>query len=198
MEPSDFLGLLDDATRQRVVERAFDKGASLFRRGDVPAHMFYVVAGEARLQRNAPTGLEVVYQRTRRGFLAEASLDHAAYHCDGVAIEPTRALAIPIAGFRAALAHDAVRTFWLGLLGAELRRVRAHAERLALRSARDRILHYVETEGRGGAVVLTQSKKALAAELGLTHEALYRTLRAMADDGTLDLDGPTIRLRATA
>ncbi len=54
-----------------------------------------------------------------------------------------------------------------------------------MRVAAQRIVHYIETEGRGGVLVLEQSRKAWAAELGLSHEALYRTLRRLQADGTL-------------
>lgn len=50
--------------------------------------------------------------------------------------------------------------------------MRANAERLSLRTARERVLHFIETEGERGVVNLGQSKKDWAAELGLTHEAL--------------------------
>lgn len=195
MEPSDFLPLLNADTRQRVAERVYVKGEQLFCRGDAPRFMFYVVSGEARLLRNSPAGVEVVFQRARRGFLAEASLEQPAYHCDGVAAQSTRVLAVPIVGFRAVLSHEKVRGLWLRHLSNELRRVRAHSERLALRSATDRIIHFIETEGSNGALTLTQPKKSWAAELGLTHEALYRALRAMRDAGILEIAGTCVKLR---
>lgn len=194
MEPTEFFPLLNAATRRRVAERDYAKGEQLFCRGDVPRFMFYVVSGEARLLRNSPAGVEVVFQRARRGFLAEASLEQPAYHCDGVAAESTRVLVVPIAGFRAVLSHEKVRGLWLRHLSNELRRARAHSERLALRSATDRIIHFIETEGSNGALILTQPKKSWAAELGLTHEALYRALRGMRDTGIFEIAGPCIQL----
>ena len=35
-----------------------------------------------------------------------------------------------------------------------------------------------------------------AAELGLTHEALYRTLARMERSGEIDVDGPTLSIRS--
>ena len=64
------------------------------------------------------------------------------------------------------------------------------------RVGKDRIIHDIESEGDAGAVVLTQSRKDWAAELGLTHEALYRSLKQMSDSGVLILDGPRISVRA--
>lgn len=197
MLPSDFLPLLEAGTRHQVVEKSYGKGEHLFWRGDAPKFMYYVVAGEARLLRRSPAGVEVVFQRARTGFLAEASLDQSAYHCDGVAAETTRVLMLPVVSFRAALSDEKFRALWLRHLSNELRRVRAHSERLALRSASDRIVHFIETEGSGDMLVLSQSKKSWAAELGLTHEALYRALRTMVNTGTLAISGDRIQLGKT-
>lgn len=191
----DFLAYFEPGARARIAERGFAPGQRLFLRGDRPKFMFYVASGEARLTRTSPTGAEIVFQRARAGFLAEASLDQPAYHCDGVSVTQTRVLAIPIASFRAALAREDFRTYWLGRLSGELRRIRAHSERLALRTARERIVHYIETEGRDGALELQQTKKSWAAELGLTHEALYRALSAMVAAGVIVADGRRIALR---
>jgi CRP-like cAMP-binding protein len=65
-------------------------------------------------------------------------------------------------------------------------------ERLSLKGAPDRIIHYLETEGELGAMMLTQTKEQWAAELGLTHEALYRTLAQMRDPGAIRIDGRKI------
>jgi len=72
---------------------------------------------------------------------------------------------------------------------------RARCERLGLKSAAQRIVHYIESEGADGIVTLSKSRKAWATERGLTHEALYRTLRRLQADGTLDIDADRIILR---
>jgi CRP-like cAMP-binding protein len=53
----------------------------------------------------------------------------------------------------------------------------------------DRISHYIESAGLNGEVNLTQTKKAWAEELGLSHAALYRALRRMQDDNLLSVKG---------
>lgn len=57
---------------------------TLFRIGDPIRYVFLVVSGEARLIRLDRNGGEVILQRSRGGFIAEASLDSRAYHCDAV------------------------------------------------------------------------------------------------------------------
>ena len=111
-----------------------------------------------------------------------------------MAVASSEVLAIPSKAFTAALAVECFRTVWIGHLARELRRVRAQAERLSLKAARERIIHYIENEGDGGSVTLNQSKKDWAAELGLTHEALYRVLSEMKKSGQLTVNGVTLRL----
>ena len=140
-----------------------------------------------RLARN---GSEVILQRSRGGFLAEASLEARSYHCDAITTKPTTILMLPVAAFRAALEEDPIfRSAWQSQLTKEIRKLRAQCERLSLNSAADRISHYIESEGADGILTLNQSRKSWAAELGLSHEALYRTLRRMQSEGVLDVDG---------
>jgi CRP-like cAMP-binding protein len=63
--------------------------------------------------------------------------------------------------------------------------LRSQCERLALRGATDRIEHYIEAEGNNGRLELSRTRKAWAAELGLTHEALYRALARLQRSGRI-------------
>jgi CRP-like cAMP-binding protein len=176
--------------RGQAAALAAPAGKVVFRLGERPRHMFFVVEGEVRLQRMSKGGAEIVLQRARSGFLAEASLESARYHCDAVATRPSRLLALPIGPFRAALRDDeAFRAFWMARLAREVRLLRSQCERLSLRRAADRIEHYIEAEGEDGRLELPRSRKAWAAELGLTHEALYRALAGMQRSGRLVTSG---------
>ena len=101
----------------------------------------------------------------------------------------------PATAFRAALATDVTfRDAWMAHLAHEVLKLRAQCERLALKSAAQRIVHYIESEGNEGTVALSETRMAWAAELGMTHEALYRALRRLQADGTLDIDANRITL----
>jgi CRP/FNR family transcriptional regulator, dissimilatory nitrate respiration regulator len=163
---------------------------TIFRIGDPVRRAMLVLNGEVRLIRRDLHGREVILQRSTGGFIAEASLDSRVYHCDALAAEASTLLVFPAKAFVAALDEDAAfRRAWQSLLAKEVRKLRSQCERLNLNSAADRILHYIEAEGSNGSLSLTQTKKAWAAELGLTHEALYRTLRRMQDEGEIRVDG---------
>ncbi|MDP2787525.1 MAG: Crp/Fnr family transcriptional regulator [Pseudomonadota bacterium] len=168
-------------------------GESLFRINDRVRHVFLVVSGEVRLVRRDRNGTEVVLQRSRGGFFAEASLDNQAYHCDAVVTEAGVLLQFPVSAFRSALDEVAdFRNAWMTHLAREVRKLRAQCERLSLHRAEDRITHYIESEGIGGTIILNQSRKSWATDLGLSHEALYRALRRLRASGALKMDGKQI------
>ncbi len=167
----------------------------LFRRDDRPAVLYYVLAGELALLRHSKHGQEIVLQRAHQGFLAEASVESERYHCDGVARAASRVCALPMAAFRQALAADPdFRSAWSRHLIAEIRKLRAHSERLRLRSAEERIVHCIEAEGVQGALTFDRPLKAWALDLGLSHEALYRALARLTRSGRLVRRGRVLRL----
>jgi CRP-like cAMP-binding protein len=65
--------------------------------------------------------------------------------------------------------------------------LRTRLERRNIRGARDRVRHFLafNTGPDERTVVLHRTLKDLAAELGLTHEALYRALADLATDGEI-------------
>jgi CRP-like cAMP-binding protein len=193
---SALLAALPEAARHAARLQEIRPGARLFNRGDRPKAMFFVVSGEVQLVRQSAAGNTIVLQRARSGFIAEASLDQAAYHCDALAVSPSQVVVVPGKAFRQALAEDDFRSRWIVHLGRELRRTRTQVERLGLKSAEERIIHYIETEGDDGTLRLTRSRKEWAAELGLTHEALYRALARMQRSGDLLVEGASLSIQS--
>lgn len=189
------LAHVPNALKDAAEERKIAAGDMLFRLGDRPRHIFYVVEGEIRLFRHARNGQEIILQRSRAGFVAEASLDVPAYHCDALAPVAAALVCFPIREFNIALAEDkAFHREWSAHLAREVRKLRAQCERLNLHTAAERIVHYLEAEGIDGAVTLSQTRSAWAAGLGLSHEALYRTLRRMQAEGALEIEGKKISI----
>ena len=162
------------------------KGEQLFATGKKPEYMYFVVSGEVILERLGLQGESVILQRTRYGFVGEASLQSARYHCDGKVVSPSEIVQVPIRQMQVALETDssfAIR--WLNMLSREVRRLRMQCERLSLHKVQDRLLHLLETEGTDGQFPLGAGLKSLAGELGVTHEALYRCVAGMEQQGLL-------------
>ena len=165
------------------------KDGWVFRKGDTVQAVFLVLDGEVRLSRFAKDGSEIALHRAGRGeFFAEAALNAPRYQCNAIASQASTLLAFPADKVRELLDKDSEFAHqWVALLARQLHAARARLERLALKSAAERVLHFLHTEGKGPRceVALTGSVKDLAKELGLTHESLYRTLARLEDDGVI-------------
>lgn len=165
---------------------AYARGDLLFRQGKKPVRMLYVTRGEVVLQRQGRQGENAVLQRTRSGFVGEASLESERYHCDALATAPGELVAMPMEAIKRALAADpAFASRWIAMLNREVKRLRAQCERLSLRGVKERLLHLIETEGGEGRLPLGSGLKSIAAELGVSHEALYRAVAALEKTGML-------------
>jgi CRP-like cAMP-binding protein len=162
------------------------KGERLFATGRKPAFMFFVVRGEVTLERLGRHGESVILQRTRHGFVAEASLHSPRYHCDARAVADSTLARIPIRELRSSLERDPVFAMrWIDMLNREVKRLRLQCERLSLNGVQHRLIHLIETEGTQGRYPLGSGLKSVAKELGVTHEALYRCVAALEKNGVL-------------
>ena len=178
--PTALKALLPLTFQSRCEGTRILKNEQIFLAGSKPEWMFYVLSGEVTLERTGLQGEPVVLQRTRQGFVSEASLKSAQYHCDAIAIIDTTVIKIPIRDLSAELDRDpAFASRWINMLNGEVRRLRLHCERLSMKSVKDRVLHLINTEGQNGSYTADTGLKSLAGELGVTHEALYRTLTAL-------------------
>lgn len=175
--PSELHALLPDALHPLAEPVALVKGLALFAQGTQPWALFYVIKGEVVLERSGLQGQTVVLQRIRHGYVAEASMQSEVYHCAGRVTLAGTGVRLPMQPLKHALASNP--TFanrWIGMLNQEVRRLRAQTERLALKGVEARLLHLIETEGQDGALDIHSGLKSLAAQLCVTHEALYRSI----------------------
>lgn len=164
------------------------KGAALFRQGDPVRHIIFVLEGELKAVRHLSDGSECVMVRARPGELfAESSLADNQYRCDGMAIVASRLALFPVEMFRAALGGADSLPYNLCItLARQARRQCSRQERLRLKRARDRVLHFLLCEGgHDGVVHWSSHLTELAAELGLERETLYRTLAALEAEGRI-------------
>lgn len=73
---ADIPSILRDVAEWRTVA----PGEVLYRQGDKVLAVMTVVSGELRLMRRDRAGNEIILQRSRGGFLAEASISNSTYH----------------------------------------------------------------------------------------------------------------------
>jgi CRP-like cAMP-binding protein len=152
--------------------------------------------GEVTLERHSAQGDPVVLQRTQHGFVSEASLQSPKYHCDGRAVAHSDIIQIPLLQLAEALSQDpAFAGRWISMLNQEVKRLRLQCERLSMKSVKDRVLHLIHTEGKNGSYPVNAGLKSLASELGVTHEALYRTLAALEKSQQIQRDEGFLRMK---
>jgi CRP/FNR family transcriptional regulator, dissimilatory nitrate respiration regulator len=83
----------------------------------------------------------------------------------------------------------------LGQVTRSLHHARAMRELRNIRPANDRVLHHLYlSASKDGAIVFDRPLLEVAEDLGLTHEAYYRTLAALARAGVIERRGRKIRL----
>jgi CRP/FNR family transcriptional regulator, dissimilatory nitrate respiration regulator len=187
------------ALRSAAVERRLAAGEALFHRGDTSAGFFEIVSGRLRLDRTGADGRALTLHAAGAGeSIAEASLFSPAYHCDAVAVTDTVVRLYRKSTVLAAFERDpAAAADFMAMLAHQVMTLRTRLEGRNIRSARDRLLHHLMVNAADGrTVILRGTLKELAAELGLSHEALYRALAALEADGEIVREQGCIRLAA--
>lgn len=189
---------LSAAVRAGAVDRKVPAGRALFRAGDKTVGFYEVLRGKLRLVRYDRSGREAILQAASVGdTLAEASLYASTYHCDAIATTEALVRLYPKTLFLVELKRDPkLAQSFTAMLARQVMDLRTDLERRNIHSARDRVRHFLALNVGGDrcTVTLPGTLKDLAADLGLTHEALYRTLANMTADGEIRREGVTIRL----
>lgn len=176
----------------------FAPGGIVFSQGSPAIGFYEVLSGRVRMERPTVTGKQVSLYVARAGdFLAEASLFSEAYHCEATALTQSAVRLYPKKEVLAEFDRrgDFAKAY-TAMVSRSLIAVRERNERLMLHSARDRIRHFLALNAghEDHTVVVNGPLKDLAAELGLTHEVLYRSLARMADDGEIERSDNVIQL----
>ncbi len=178
--------------------KSFAKGETVFLHGNRTEAIFKVIKGEVHLHRHNANGNKVLLYRAYSGnYFAEASLSSDVYHCTA---ECVKASEIQIIDNRKMInlldQNPEFASRWIIILSSELRRQRASVERLNIKSAAERIKHYVLTEGDSwGELTLQGSLSELSEVLGLSRETLYRTLSKMEKSAVLERTEKPLKLR---
>lgn len=195
MDETDWLSA---NVRAAGIERSLERGQVLFRSGQRTVGLYEIVSGRIRLVRFDRSGRESILHRAEAGdTIAEASLFSSTYKCDAIAATEARVRLYPKAVILAEFDRKpkTARAF-MARLAQQVMNLRTRLEQRNIHSARDRVRHFLALNAGadGRTVALGGTLKELAADLGLTHEALYRTVARMEADGEIKRLGGTIKL----
>jgi CRP-like cAMP-binding protein len=156
-------------------QRSFKAGETVFRRGDPVRQVFFISRGSVHLVRHQASGAPLVLQRSGAGtILAEASLYSAKYHCDATAVTEAAAWLVAKKELLDRLARNPdLGMAFIRRLANELQHARFHAEVLSIKTVAARLDAWLEWNGEMPA---KGEWVGLAAELGVSPEALYREM----------------------
>jgi CRP-like cAMP-binding protein len=192
-------GALPASLEAGSVVRTLARGELLFRQGDRAGAIYKVESGRLRLIRRTIDDHLVILHTARRGeFFAEASLFAEAYHCDAVATAQSRVRVYPKAIVMGALRTDySLAEAFMARLARQLQELRARMELRSIRSARDRVLQYLWLRAgvHARSVAIEGQLQDIAAEIGMSREALYRTLPTLEAEGCLTRTETAILLK---
>jgi len=173
-----------------AVTRRYPRRAVLFRSGDAPAVLHFVLSGRVRVARRVERDSSVLHFEVAGGVLGEIPVfGGGAYPATATAVEPVRC---------AVLAADAVERllveepefarFALRRMARRARVVLERLDELSDYTVTARLAAYLRTrveQDEASALDLGMSQATLAEQLGTVREVLVRALRALCDAGAI-------------
>ncbi len=165
-----FEDLFADATARDIAA-----GETLFRAGDQVVSMLLLRDGRADLVRHMDNGARLILHRAKAGqILAEASAWSDVYHCDAVVSAASTVAFLPRHVFQTRLKADPdLAQRWMQTLARSVQAARVRAEIRSLPKVADRLDAWLY---EGNALPDKGLWQDVAAELGVSREALYREL----------------------
>jgi len=169
---------------------ALGPGQYLFQRDDPITAIHVVQQGAVDLIRHQEDGSLLVLQKAGPGaIVAEASLYSEHYHCDALAAQAARLTSYAKSDIRLHLRKSPdFAEAWARHLARELQRARLHAEILSIRTVAKRLDAWMGWHD--GPMPSRGDWKAIASEIGVSPEALYREMarrrRSVSPSSTQD------------
>jgi CRP/FNR family transcriptional regulator, dissimilatory nitrate respiration regulator len=179
----------DIRTAMAITYENLTAGQSLFHQGDFTRAIFVVILGQISLMHYTDAGQSIKHYDVKTGeSFAEAALFNEVYDCSAIAEVPSRIATFPKQAFLSTLhKHPELSAGLIAQLAQRFHQAKVLLTLRSIRSARDRVLHYLEIEAHsnGKVVNLDKSLKNVAEEMGLSQEALSRVLSQLQKEGII-------------
>lgn len=167
----------DIATKQILVQQ-----------GETADSIYFLLSGQIRLATFTEKRIINHYFVQEGESFDETALFSDTYAYSAIADLPSRVAAIDKKLFRQVLEDDPeLLNTYMNQLAYRYKTVKTLLELRSIRSARERLLEYLirHQEPNNQTVVLQRPLKYLAIELGLSAEALYRTISLLQSEGMI-------------
>jgi CRP-like cAMP-binding protein len=197
--------VLGPADREVLAEEAqlrlYDRGESLFERGQPADRLFCVVHGAIRVWRPGPAGREkVIHLIEGPGLVAEVPvLMGIDYPASADCAEPCTMLVLPRSALLQGFRRD--QDLAMRLLGAAMARMHELTASLAAhgqKSGQVRVASYLLglADSQGAELTLPAAKKDVASFLGLQPESFSRALAGLRKDGLIEVEDQVVHILA--
>ncbi|MEX0964115.1 MAG: Crp/Fnr family transcriptional regulator [Pseudohongiellaceae bacterium] len=195
-----FQQLIDHLPTEAQSEYSLAKGEFLFRQQQPTVAIFAVVSGRVRLFRDLPDGSSVTLHVARSGeTFAEAALFTQHYHCHAQTELVSKVLRLNSAALLETItAHKDLGLYLSQILAGQVRDMRAMLSLRDIRSADERLMAWLRLQVRDELmeVVIDRPWTGISEELGLTKEAVYRSLTRLQHEGFIERAGRQSRERS--
>lgn len=184
--------LQDRATYQDLAAKQI-----LFQQGESANSIYFLLEGQIRLASFTEERIINHYFVLAGESFAETSLFADTYFCTAIANKSSRVVAIDKELVRQVLKEDSnFATAYMSQLTYRYENIKTLLELRSIRSARERFLQYLFRQPKSDdrTVILQRPLKDLAVELGLSAEALSRTMTLLQSEGVITRKLRTITL----
>ncbi len=203
-----FLGYAsEEATLEELITerntRAFGKKDFIYREGEYPHALYYVIKGKVKLSRSSDYGKEFITKLCGPGdFLGYlALLENTTLTEDAVAIEDSEVAFISTEDFRKLIhSNREIANNFIKLLSKNALEQEERLLKLAYGNVRERVatillnLHEKYAGESSGRIELQISREELAGFTGIATESLIRTLSDFRSEGIIAIEGKEISI----
>jgi CRP/FNR family transcriptional regulator len=192
---------LDDAQLDRIASHAevlrFPKKSMFFSEDNSSQGLHVLLTGQVKLFRLAEDGKEQTIFVFGPGepFCLCSTFSDGKLPANLGALEDSRVLHIPPREYERMVREDpSILLTMMRVMSRRLKEAMDMIDSLSLKQVPSRLMAYFKSRHQHGRVTLDLSQRELAKIIGITPEALSRTLRKMADNGDIRMDGNDIVL----
>jgi CRP-like cAMP-binding protein len=202
LRQSDFFRSMSVSGRKAVaaicIPKVLKKREMLFMEGEKGHAMFLMAQGAVQIFKSSAEGKEVVIKIVRPGeIFGEAILfERDLFPVSACALTPAEVFLLPKKQFDCLLEEEGFRRDFIAMLLSKQRYLADQIYRISALDVEQRFFHFLaEQYGEREEYRIDVTKKDVAAAIDALPETLSRLLLKLREEGAVQWDGETLRLR---